>query len=79
MENITGILKNTVLLYNRGGVKIFEAKGYANVEKYDQQVLIYNLRFNPYFYVIDLGDNRKPITGWMDLNTNQKTWFTTLS
>ncbi len=75
IEGIEQFPNNPVQIYNRWGNKLFEVKGYNNNDKAwrgDAQFGIRlgneNIPDGTYFYLIDLGDGSKPITGFTVVN-----------
>ncbi|WP_221409572.1 Ig-like domain-containing protein [Marinoscillum furvescens] len=75
IENIEQYPNNNVQIFNRWGNKVFEIEGYDNQSKVwssESNVgLILGQREVPsgtYFYLIDLGDGSKPISGFIVVN-----------
>ena len=65
---------NNVKVFNRSGVKVFEADGYNNVDvifrgigERGLYVLGNDLPDGTYFYIIDKRDGSKPINGYLEL------------
>jgi gliding motility-associated-like protein len=74
IDCITLFPNNNVKIFNRAGVKVYEADGYNNDDViFDGIGLdgIYlagqDLPDGTYFYVIDKGDGSRPVTGYLEL------------
>ncbi|WP_186826868.1 DUF7507 domain-containing protein, partial [Seonamhaeicola algicola] len=66
---------NTLEIYNRWGNIVFKKKGYTNANGWNGtstgRATIQEEKILPvgtYFYVLNLGDNSKPRTGWLYIN-----------
>jgi gliding motility-associated-like protein len=74
IDCIQNFPSNNVKVFNRSGVKVYEADGYNNVD-----VIFYgigergvyalgnDLPDGTYFYIIDKRDGSKPVTGYLEL------------
>jgi gliding motility-associated-like protein len=58
--------ENQVWIYNRWGSKLFETKGYDNITRY-WPVNGESIPSGTYFYIIDPGNGKAPIKGWIEL------------
>jgi len=69
IRGIEGYPKNKVRIYNRWNNRVFEKKGYDNDWDGTNQMQIYfgdgRLPEGTYFYILDLGDGKKPFTGFV--------------
>lgn len=66
--NIDQYPKNVVRIYTRWGQMISEIAGYDNADKkWEGRINGQVVPSGTYFYVIDLGDNSKPLKGWIEL------------
>jgi gliding motility-associated-like protein len=71
IENIEEFPNNKVLIFNRWGEKVYEVKGYNNLDKsWPIPGEASKLTPNTYFYLIDLGNGKKPMKGWVELIKN---------
>jgi gliding motility-associated-like protein len=71
IENISEFPGNHVSVYNRWGVQLFDTRNYDNDNNFWPKPEILNtLVSSTYFYVIELGDNSKPLKGWIELLKN---------
>jgi len=71
IENIEKFPDNEVIIYNRWGDKVFEMKGYDNLQNiFDGRANVGNSRelvSGTYYYFIHLKTGRKDLTGFLDL------------
>jgi gliding motility-associated-like protein len=68
VDNLELYTKNKVTIYNRWGMKVYEAEGYNNTNKsWPNRNELDFLSSTTYFYIIDLGDGSKPVKGWIEL------------
>lgn len=58
---------NTVQVFNRWGNLVFEQTGYTNQNAWDGRWNGKDLPDGTYYYLIDLGDNKKPLSGYLQL------------
>ena len=73
IEGIEDYKNNSLKIYNRWGVIVFAADGYNNTwDLVSTRALTYGkgekLPIGTYFYVLELGDGSKPLTGWLYVN-----------
>ena len=75
IANIDGFLNNKVEIYNRWGQQLAEIKGYNNETNNWKGTLNGGTKAiapsGTYFYIIDLGNDTKPIKGWLELTSNK--------
>ena len=74
IDCISNYPKNNVKVFNRYGIKVYEADGYNNIDKVFRGIGengLYSfgndLPDGTYFYIIDKGDRSRPITGYLEL------------
>jgi gliding motility-associated-like protein len=74
VDCISRFPNNNVKIFNRAGVKVYEADGYDNNEKVFRgfgERGVYaagnDLPVGTYFYIIDKRDGSKPKTGYLEL------------
>ena len=69
IRGIEGYPNNKLRVYNRWNNRVFERKGYKNNWDGRNQMQIYfgngDLPEATYFYILDLGDGSKPLTGFV--------------
>lgn len=69
IRGIEGYPDNKIRVYNRWNNRVFERRGYKNSWDGRNQMQIYfgdgELPESTYFYVLDLGDGSKPLTGFV--------------
>ena len=62
-------IRDRLRVYNRWNNRVFEKRGYKNSWDGRNQMQIYfgdgELPESTYFYVLDLGDSSKPLTGFV--------------
>ena len=58
---------NEVRVFNRWGNLVYEKKGYSNAEAWDGAWDGHFLPDGAYFYIIDLGDGAKPLSGYLQI------------
>lgn len=75
IANIDGFPNNKVEIYNRWGQQLAEIKGYNNETNNWKGTLNGGTKAiapsGTYFYIIDLGNDTKPIKGWLELTSNK--------
>lgn len=72
IDDITEFPNNSVVIFNRWGVKVYEEKGYNNKSKsWPNAEQLNQLPASTYFYVLDLGDKSNLIKGWVEIIKNQ--------
>jgi len=69
IDNISRFPNNFITIYNRWGKKVFEKKGYDNINVFWPPK---DNKFDPatYYYMIDLGNGSEKIKGWIELIKN---------
>ncbi len=68
LENIEEFPNNSVTIFNRWGVQLFNTKGYNNRDNYwPVRNSTEKITSGTYFYVIDLGDGSKVYKGWLEV------------
>ena len=69
IRGIEGYPNNKLRVYNRWNNRVFERRGYRNNWDGNNQMQIYfgdgELTEATYFYILDLGDGSKPLTGFV--------------
>ena len=69
IRGIEAYPKNKVRVYNRWNNRVYEKKGYSNDWNGTNQMQLYfgdgRLPEGTYFYIFDLGDGSKPLTGFV--------------
>ncbi|MBP6827933.1 MAG: gliding motility-associated C-terminal domain-containing protein, partial [Saprospiraceae bacterium] len=58
---------NEVQIFNRWGNLVFKQKGYSNSQAWDGTWNGHGLPDGAYFYIIDLGDGTKPLSGYLQV------------
>src|SRR5690606_10985384 len=71
IQGISEFPDNSVVIFNRWGMKVFSAAKYGNVSVvWPTNDDVSNLPSGTYFYIVDLGNGSKPIKGWVELIKN---------
>jgi gliding motility-associated-like protein len=70
IDNINRYPDNKVTIFNRWGTKVFETRGYDNINKFWPAKEFDSAAPSTYYYVIDLGTGTKAIKGWIELIKN---------
>jgi len=60
--------ENEVTVFNRWGNEVYSKKGYTNAEGWEGTFESQILPDATYFYLIDLGDGSKPLSGYVQIN-----------
>jgi len=63
IDNVIYYPNITVEVYNRWGAQVFSSKGYASEKRWDGTYKGKDVPIGTYYYVIQLNDGSKPITG----------------
>jgi gliding motility-associated-like protein len=63
IDNVIYYPNITVDVYNRWGGQVFHSKGYSNEQRWDGKYKGKDVSIGTYWYVINLNDGSKPITG----------------
>jgi gliding motility-associated-like protein len=70
IDNIAEFPDNRVSIYNRWGDMLFDVKGYNDkdpLRSWPPRSSVNKLTAGTYFYVIELGKDRKAVKGWVEL------------